>query len=107
MRPGAEAIPVFTCPHCNEKAASSVKDSRPRTTTPVVVRRRECSNCHKRYTTYETTRSPKNKPKVIVHPEWVSSVQWWAIIGPAGCKEIHIHPDCEETTRAAITGDTP
>ncbi len=40
------------CPYCNHEE-SKVVDSRPTDENQAIRRRRECINCHKRFTTYE------------------------------------------------------
>jgi len=44
------------CPFCNE-LESKVVDSRPTDEGNSIRRRRECLNCHRRFTTYETIES--------------------------------------------------
>lgn len=44
--------PKFCCPAC-ESYASKVTDTRPANRADGVVRRRECRDCHTRFTTYE------------------------------------------------------
>jgi len=42
---------TLICPHCKDTAGSYVTDSR--AITDAIRRRRECSSCKSRYTTYE------------------------------------------------------
>jgi ribosomal protein S27AE len=48
--------PLYRCPHCGEQSVRVI-DSRPLTagTEPVVRRRRVCSACSHRWSTYEIT----------------------------------------------------
>jgi len=49
---GVEGENRMKCPHCGHKE-DHVIDSRPIETENVIRRRRECLECHKRFTTYE------------------------------------------------------
>ncbi|MCC8120995.1 MAG: transcriptional regulator NrdR [Oscillospiraceae bacterium] len=50
------------CPYCSNPE-SKVVDSRPSDEGTSIRRRRECLDCHKRFTTYETIESP---PLVVI-----------------------------------------